>query len=541
MEMRPLSWSAPIAAFPRTATSGTRDRATRAALMSLVFALLVLAVQQFDAPLVLLGGLALLIAVPLFLRPELATLATVFLLYINFPAILTKQHGIPASVAGSFILLLGIPLMYFLVLRREPLRVDRTFLLMVGLLTAYMVSSLVAVDLAVAKAITLEFVMEGLLLYLLVVNVVRSMRTLRRIIWTLLAAGALLGSLAVYQEATGSYREFGGLAYRNFEAVEEDADREGPAKRKRWDRAQGPVNEPNRFAQIMIVLLPLGVWAHRAGRSRSARGFALLFTAMIFGGVALTLSRAAFTAIIFLGVSLVWLRWVRVSRIVLFAILLAVITPSVPFILARITSLSRAGSVAAGDARTADGSVRSRTTLMLAALNVYIDHPLIGVGPGQFNRYYGAIYARDPAIKLNDQVHRRTLRAHSLYLEIAAEGGTLALGIFIAIVGGLVIRLWRVSRNVQLFGREHSDLATALSLTIALYLWTGVFIHLSYVRYYWFLLAIAGAALHLIYQAQPPAAARGGMQIGFAPAYDGITNVRSTQQRQIEVGSERSE
>jgi putative inorganic carbon (hco3(-)) transporter len=539
--MRPLPSSAPPLAFPRTVTSGTWDRATRAAFVSVVFALLVLSVQRFDAPLVLLGGFALLISVPLFLRPELATLATVFLLYINFPAILTKQHGIPSSVAGSFILLLGIPLVYFLVLRREAIRVDRTFLLMLGLLTAYMVSSLVAVDLAVAKATTLEFVMEGLLLYLLVVNVVRSMSTLRRIIWTLLAAGALLGSLAVYQEATGSYREFGGLAYRNFEVVEVDPDREGPAKRKRWDRAQGPVNEPNRFAQIMIVLLPLGVWAHRSGKSVSARGSALLFTALIFGGVALTLSRAAFTAILFLGVSLVWLRWVRISRIVLCAILLAAVTPSVPFFLARITSLSKAGSVVAGDARTADGSMRARTTLMLAALNVYVDHPLIGVGPGQFNRYYGAIYARDPEIKLNDQVHRRTLRAHSLYLEIAAEGGTLALGIFLAIVGGLVIRLWRVSRNIRLFGREDSDLATALWLAIALYLWTGVFIHLSYVRYYWFLLAIAGAALHLIYQAQPTAAAPGELRTGFARASDGTEDVQSSQQRRIEVRSERSE
>jgi hypothetical protein len=503
--MRSISASAPAVVIPPSSPRGAWSGGVRVLVGMLGFATLVLFVLRFDAPLVLFAGLVLLLAIPLLLRPELATVATVFLLYINFPAILTKQHGIPASVAGSFILLLGIPLIHFLVVRRESLRIDRTFLLMLALLVAYMVSSLVAVDLGVARATMLEYVLEGLLLYLLVYNVVRSMRTLRRIVWTLLAAGALLGSLAMYQEVTGSYQEFGGLAYRNYEATEEDPDREGPVRRRTWDRAQGPVNEPNRFAQIMIVLLPLGLFAHRTSRTMSARTYALVFTALIFGGVALTLSRAAFTAVLFLGIALVWLRWVRLSRILLCAVLLAAVTPSVPFYVARMTSITKAGAVVSGDGRGADGSMRSRTTLMRAALNVYLDYPIIGVGPGQFNRYYGAMYARDPAIKMNDQVHRRTLRAHSLYLEIAAEGGSIALGIFLAIVGGLVIRLWRVSRNVARFGREKTDLATALWLAIAMYLWTGIFIHLSYVRYFWFLLAIAGAALHLMHRAAPPA------------------------------------
>src|SRR3954454_22612128 len=39
-------------------------------------------------------------AVGLLVLPEVATLATVFLLYVNFPAILTKQYGLPDIVAG---------------------------------------------------------------------------------------------------------------------------------------------------------------------------------------------------------------------------------------------------------------------------------------------------------------------------------------------------------------------------------------------------------------------------------------------------------
>ena len=88
----------------------------------------------------------------------------------------------------------------------------------------------------------------------------------------MLVAGSLLGGLCLYQDLTGSYRqEFGGLAYRDYVEAE-DVMRPGkPKERRDWDRAQGPLNEPNRFAQIMIVLLPLALFMYRCAGSTLTR------------------------------------------------------------------------------------------------------------------------------------------------------------------------------------------------------------------------------------------------------------------------------
>jgi hypothetical protein len=40
-------------------------------------------------------------------------------------------------------------------------------------------------------------------------------------------------------------------------------------------------------------------------------------------------------------------------------------------------------------------------------------------------------------------------------------------------------------------------MATGLMLAVVTYMTTGLFLHLSYARYFWLVLAIAGAAAHL--------------------------------------------
>jgi len=477
-------------------------------LALLSFCLLVVLVQRFDAPLVLVVGVLLLAALPLLLRPELATLLAVFLLYINFPAILTKQHGIPAVVAGTFILLLGVPLLHFLVVERKRLKADTAFYLMMLLLVVLLVSSLKAVDHTIARQRIHEYLFEGLLLYWLIINVVRSTHTLRRLLWTLILAGGLLGALSLYQEATGSYtQEFGGLAYRNYEVLVNEAGdvRESSQiqRRRTWDRAQGPVNEPNRFAQILIVLLPFAIYLHRTAGSSTSRMWAASLGMLILAGIILTLSRGAFVALVLMAAAMMGIRWIRPSRVLVLLVVFVIIAPTMPFVVARINSLRQTISVVGGDpstaSRQADGATLGRTTVMLAALHVFLDHPVVGVGPGQFSKFYGAEYSRRPELNFH-AIHHQTLRAHNLYLEAAAETGVVGLGTFLGIVGGLMHGLWRARRRWLHLEPGASDLATAFFLSLLAYLWTGMFLHLSYSRYYWILLALAGAALHILSQ-----------------------------------------
>jgi len=465
-------------------------------------AALALLVLHFDAPPVLAAGIVLLALAPALLWPELATVLVVFLLYINFPAILTKQVGLPDVVAGGFIVLLAIPLAHTLFVGRERLRIDSTFLWMVAFLASLLVSSLVAVNQATALMRVLEFAVHGLLLYWLIINVVRNQRVLRRVIWTLLAAGSLLGGLSLYQEVTGSYhQEFGGLAYRNYVPPALDATGESVSRRQTRDRAQGPVDEPNRFAQVMIVLLPLAVLSYRVGSPRHVRLAAVVAGVVILGAIGITLSRGTFIAILLMAVAMAILRWVRPLHLVLCLTVLVLSIPLLtPHYVPRMLSIVTAAHLTADDPvqrNQADGAIRGRTTSMLTALHVFRDHPILGVGPGQFRYHYMAYVDNPDIVKFRDN-RGVTRRAHSLYLEMAAETGIVGTFLFLGMVLLLMRELWRMRRRWLKQRPELADLATAFWLSLFAYLATGVFLHLSFQRYYWFLIALAAAALYVV-------------------------------------------
>jgi putative inorganic carbon (hco3(-)) transporter len=440
-------------------------------------------------------------AVAMLVRPDLATLLVVLLLYLNVPAILTQRHGVPEAAAGAFIVLLGAPLLHLVIVKRRGLKADTTLLLMFALLGALLLSSLWALDKGIALARVRGYLMEGLLLYWLIVNVIRDLPTLKLVVATLLVAGGLMGGLCLYQDLTGSYRqEFGGLAYRNYLEAEDVVTPGKPKPRRQWDRAQGPLNEPNRFAQVMIVLLPLALFMYRSGRSTFARRAAAAAGGLILIGVLLTLSRGAVVTLVFMALVLIPLRWVRPSRVAVAAVLLIALLPLVaPAFLARIISIADVTYLLSDDPsriRQADGAIRGRTTEMLSALHVFLDHPLVGVGPGQFAPYYFEIYGQKSDVKFRDI--RRPRRAHTLYFEIAAELGIIGLTAFLAIVGMLLRRLWQWRTYWLPRDREAADLASAFALSIMAYLVTAIFLHLSYQRYYWFLIALASAAVHVL-------------------------------------------
>jgi putative inorganic carbon (hco3(-)) transporter len=323
----------------------------------------------------------------------------------------------------------------------------------------------------------------------------------------------LLGGMTAYQETTGAlHHQFGGLAQRNAEYVELRS-REATAEtrellesasgRGKSRRPGGPVEQPNRFAQIMVVLIPLAILGYRNGRSPAVRLLAFTSGTLILIGVMLTFSRGAFVALLLLTATMVAIRWLAVKP-VLFGCLLLVASAAViaPSYFDRLDSITNAANLLSGDPtrhNDADGAMRRRTTQMLAAMLLFMDNPVIGAGPGQFSRYV-IEYSDNPAIRFREVQEQR--RAHTLYMEIAAETGIVGLSIFLLIVGLAMRRLWLVRSYWTPRVARRADVSTALFLSLLAYLLTGVFEHLSYQRYYWLLIAMASAAVH-IYGASP--------------------------------------
>lgn len=440
--------------------------------------------------------------VAMFVRPDFAIVLTAIFLYLNVPAILHKHHGLPEMLAGAFILALGIPLLRSVVLRRERLRADPTFVLMLVFLLVLFLSMQFAKDTGIAANYIRRYLLEGLLIFWLFTNVVRTMPQLRRLIGALVVAGALMGTLNLYQEVTKSYdQKFGGLAYRPMVEVDEttlDKEPSGKVKHLRADRAHGPVEEPNRFGQIMVVLLPLAIFLARSA-SRRARLYWSGAAVLILAGVLVSYSRGAMITLVLVTIAAVSMRWIRPIYLIGSAVAVMIIVPIVaPHMITRVTNMTEAAAVMSDDPTDhaqMDGAIAGRATEMLAAFYAFRDHPLLGVGPGQYAPMYSIAYMQAGVHFRDRQITRR---AHSLYIEMAAELGAVGLTVFLCIVGALLRGLWKA--RCRLFGRhtELTSLATACMLTILAYLGTGLFLHLAYQRYYWFLLAVGAAALRII-------------------------------------------
>ena len=484
-------------------------------LMIFMCAALSFLIIQYDIKLVT-GVIIILTSLSvMFVFPELGTWAVFFAIYANLPVIAVRYHNVPHLVAMAIPLLLGIPLASYIIVRHEKLIIDNVFLLMLAFLVVIISSSLFAKDMKIAAQWIITLVLEGLALYLLIINVVRNLATLRRVIWVLLLTGSLLGALSLYQELTHSYmNHFGGLALRGGDDETEmaKAGNQGntslPAQNDKCvcgtERAAGPLDGPNRYAQMMLVILPFGLFFFWGERSWVRRLSAAAAAILILSGVLLSYSRGACVTLGLMLLFLTYMRYIRPYQILLsaFAILL-LIAVAAPRYLLRAESIGGAESLVSNNAAAqADAPIRGRITEMLAALHVFLDYPILGVGPGQYSPFYSIDYQLDPNIAF--RFLPRTRRAHSLYFEMAAETGFIGLGIFLSMPLLVLYGLWQERRRWAHCRPDLANMAMAFVLCIVAYFGTALFLHFSYQRYYWLLLALAGATLQICRSATPP-------------------------------------
>jgi len=426
-------------------------------------------------------------------RPRAATLLFVGVLYINLPVIAVQFYGVNSTVAlGAPLLLLGIPILSYLVLRRERPVVTTTLLWMIGYLVVLLVSAAMSTDAEGAADSVAEFATEGLVLYLLATNAIRDWRTLRSAVVVLLLVGGILGTLSVYQEVTRTYsNSYFGLAQTRA------TDPDEPVSADERERKGGPIGEVNRYAQIMLVLLPLAAFAVMAAPSRTRKLLAAAAGAAIFAGMLLTYSRGAAVALGALVVVAVMLRFVRLRHVAITGVALgALVLLLAPQYVERLASLEDLQAIVSEESVASDGALVGRATSNLASLGVFLEHPLLGVGPGR----YAADFSQQTANELGLRFFEESRRAHSMPLEVAADtgiAGVVALG---GVFGATLLGLWRARRTWMTRDPERAALATALLLAVIGYLLTSTFLHIAYMRYLWLLMAIANSAIWILHR-----------------------------------------
>ena len=113
-------------------------------------------------------------------------------------------------------------------------------------------------------------------------------------------------------------------------------------------------------------------------------------------------------------------------------------------------------------------------------------HPLIGVGPGNFEMHYLG-YA--PAIDLDQRAEPRS--AHDLYLESLAETGIVGSVPFFALLGWALVEAWRSRRATH---DRLALLGEGTFVALVSFLITAITLHAGYPRYLWLFVGLALAA-----------------------------------------------
>lgn len=464
-------------------------------------AAVLLGLLAVDHPLValLVAGAALL-AIAIVVTPDVATLVVIAILYTNAAAVGVKTHGLPSSLGYAFPILLVAPLAYLLIVRRSPVVITPAFPWIIGFFAVNVVGTLVASDPHAALTELVSLLVEGVILFFLITNVVRTTALLRKVIWVIVLAGAFLSCLTVYQQATKTYdNSYGGLSVVSSNNLGFKVAEVG-LKTETQRRSGGPFENggENRYAQVLIVLVPLALFLVIVERRLLMRLSAAVCLAVIGAGIVYTFSRGA--AIAFVGMTLlaVLLRVIRFRHLVLLVLGVALLLIAVPSYWVRLSSLETLPGTAdpASGEPAPDTSIQGRSTENLAALLIFADHPIVGVGPGLYPQYYQLYADRlgDYSNQLDIRLKYSSRQAHNLYLGLISETGVLGLVAFLGAVLVTFRDLLRARRRCLRDKPELALLASCIVLALAAYLIDGIFLHLAYQRYFFFILALGACA-----------------------------------------------
>jgi putative inorganic carbon (hco3(-)) transporter len=428
------------------------------------------------------------------LAPGLVAPAAIGLLVANVPGVLVEA-GAPGLLAAGVILLLALPVLVHL-RNGEPLIANPVLVVLLALLAVAIVSALSSrhEDVGLDKLQTLVF--EGVLLYFLAVNAIRTPEALRRTLWVILLAIGFLALCTVVQAATGTFwRSYGGFAL---------PDPSFAVGQTEENRASGPLGDPNYYGQILIVGLCLALVFARREPGALQRVVAIGAAGFIGYSILLTYSRGTMVAALLVLLVMAALRYFRAWQMLVLVLVVIATFVAVPSFADRLSSVSSVtmATQQTGTALEADDSTQSRATEMRAAFNVFADHPLVGVGPGAFPLYYQE-YAQ--AIS-GGQVHQKELgserrgetperEAHNLYLSQMAELGLAGATLFFLLIGMTIATLVVARKRLQRAKRPQEEhMATALLLALGAYLVCGMLLSLAFERYFWLLLALCAAA-----------------------------------------------
>jgi O-antigen ligase len=417
---------------------------------------------------------------------EWLLVALIFTSYTRLSDALIKEFGLFSIAEVVITLLVTILVVRWLTLPapNTPARLPMPILLLViyGLLAF---ASLLYAEDSERAMIAIEDYAKDAFIVILVLVSLRRASMLRHVIWTLLAAGLLMGGLSLYQQLTGNFaHNILGLA---------EANRQQIVGQINSFRIAGPVGDPNFFAQIMLVLVPLALdrlWHEKKTTLRALAGLVLVVSLLT---IVFTFSRGAFIGLLAVFVAIIIYYRPRPTAIILAMLLVIPLLSLVPR--SYIQRLETIANVLPWSKEIpSELALRGRLSEVTVGWLMFQDYPLAGVGVNNYPTHY---LDYSSSVGLDPRLEARP--AHSLYLQVAAETGILGILLFGSILWLTFRGLLRAPAAFRQLGLDDSaEITHALTIGLMGYLVAATFLHAAYPRYMWLLLGIALAIPNII-------------------------------------------
>lgn len=258
-------------------------------------------------------------------------------------------------------------------------------------------------------------------------------------------------------------------------------------------RLAGTSLDPNELASTLVAGAALAI-SMTVGLAKSpawrlaASGAAVLCLGALFltvsrgGLVSLTISLVA--AMFFAG------RWR--GRIAVTGLLIAGITVYYFAYLAPQDARDRLTQSTQGEAVEKEG----RATIWTVGRRMAADHPVNGVGAGNFEQTARNYVLEPGTLARSDVIISTPQVAHNTYLQVLAEEGLVGLGLFCGLILFCLVSVMRAAKNFSLLGDRGSE-ALARGMCIALIgtLSADFFISQNYNKQLWFLLGLCPTLL----------------------------------------------
>ena len=185
-------------------------------------------------------------------------------------------------------------------------------------------------------------------------------------------------------------------------------------------RAHGPLDDPNDYAFVLAVTVPLALHRARSAAGPLHRAFAALALLAMLAAILASFSRSALVGLVVAGA---WaaatrrlpLRWAlfAVAGLVAVALTSYVLQPE------------RVETALLQKRHVAQSNIDQRLVAWRVALEEFASSPVLGVGPGNFE-------ARFDEFALPPDSREGALAAHNAYLSVLAELGAPGLALFLA-------------------------------------------------------------------------------------------------------------